>query len=404
MDVTVVFFLGLVGFASSQLPYIRKCDPVQGQDTPTLCSNYKNIEFLLEKTKELNETMGLLSKMIYLLKNDSEFSAIVISRLRNNLTDALAELTTTTKNHQRDISELKSKLMQHKEIVTGNFSEIEKRLDLTENQLKVKKAKLENLQTETKAAFNDTKRLLSLYNAELSLLKMTAQDVGFKVEAQLNVTRRGFEDELNKIQKNSQAFSASLEKQKADAGKLKDDTDRRLEDVQGQLKAQNLTVNHLVSETKGLAKRLGNMSEERGQAEVTIKVAFSASIVASSRTFTGPRTAGTPSVLIFDKVFTNIGKAYNKITGIFTAPVKGVYQFTFMTFGHTSSYSSGARLLKNGCTQVSTWESSGPDPSDTTSNTVILELNVNDDVNIVLWQGGKIYTSVFSGFLIFPLM
>ena len=49
---------------------------------------------------------------------------------------------------------------------------------------------------------------------------------------------------------------------------------------------------------------------------VTKKVAFSASIVTSANVFTGPRTAATSSVLIFDKIFTNIGNAYNRKTGM----------------------------------------------------------------------------------------
>lgn len=87
--------------------------------------------------------------------------------------------------------------------------------------------------------------------------------------------------------------------------------------------------------------------------------------------------------------------------GIFTAPLKGVYHFSFMTFGY-NSHTSGAILVKNGHYQVSTWEFKGTDTSDTTSNTVILGLNAGETVNIILWRGGKIHTSVFSGFLIFP--
>ena len=171
------------------------------------------------------------------------------------------------------------------------------------------------------------------------------------------------------------------------------------------------------------------------------RVAFSATLVESPDVFTGPATS-TNSTLIFGQVFTNIGNAYNNDTGvlcarsgvrqmclscrtvaiimhnktlitlysciflffagIFTAPMKGIYHFTFMTFGY-NRHSSGAILVKNGQYQISTWEFTGLDVSDTTSNTIILELNSGDTVNIILWQGGKIHTGVFSGFLIFPL-
>ncbi|MED6286583.1 hypothetical protein CHARACLAT_007501 [Characodon lateralis] len=202
------------------------------------------------------------------------------------------------------------------------------------------KAKLENLETETEAAFNNTNILLSSYMKELSHLKSMARDLEVTMEAQLNITKMDLKDKLEAIQKSN---------------------------------------------------------------EVQKNIAFSATIIESSYSFTGPYSTGTSNALKFDRVFTNIGNAYNKKTGIFTAPVNGVYQFSFMTFGY-SSHTSGAILVKNGNYQVSTWEFTGPDISDTTSNSVILEMNAGDSVNIILWQGGKIHTSVFSGFLIFPLV
>lgn len=48
---------------------------------------------------------------------------------------------------------------------------------------------------------------------------------------------------------------------------------------------------------------------------VNAKVAFSATVIASHGVFTGP--ANTRNLLIFDKVFTNIGNAYNSKTGMY---------------------------------------------------------------------------------------
>lgn len=49
---------------------------------------------------------------------------------------------------------------------------------------------------------------------------------------------------------------------------------------------------------------------------VNAKVAFSATVIASHDVFTGPAiTRNCP--LIFDRVFTNIGNAYNSETGMF---------------------------------------------------------------------------------------
>uniref|UniRef100_A0A4W6EJJ6 C1q domain-containing protein n=1 Tax=Lates calcarifer TaxID=8187 RepID=A0A4W6EJJ6_LATCA len=297
----------------------------------------KRIHAVEKKTRNIDELKGLGTKLQELESHiESEF---------HNTKKQLEE-------SQDDIAGLKrevQKLVNHREIVGGNLTKIEARLDTTERQLREKKAKLENLETETETAFSDTQKLLNLYKSELSNLNTTAQELEVKVEARLDSSRAELEAKLKKIQTDSEVTTFAL-----------------------------LSL-------------------------VNTKVAFSATIIESKDVFTGPKTATTSSTLIFNKVFTNVGNAYNSKTGVFTAPVKGVYHFSFMTFGY-NSYTSGGILVKNGHYQVSTWEFTGPDTSDTTSNTVILELNVRDCINIILWEGGKIHTGVFSGFLIYPTL
>ena len=50
---------------------------------------------------------------------------------------------------------------------------------------------------------------------------------------------------------------------------------------------------------------------------VNAKVAFSATVIESKDVFTGPQPASISKILIFNKVFTNIGNAYNSKTGMF---------------------------------------------------------------------------------------
>ncbi len=54
---------------------------------------------------------------------------------------------------------------------------------------------------------------------------------------------------------------------------------------------------------------------------------FSAYIGASQSNVTGD---GTSYVVIFDTIITNVSSSYNNSTGIFTVPVTGVYQFSYI--------------------------------------------------------------------------
>ncbi|XP_075967261.1 uncharacterized protein LOC142970726 [Anarhichas minor] len=386
MVTMVVFLLAFVGAASSELPHRRRCDPEQGQETPTLCSNYKNILHLDDVQTKLEENQMLLRERIDALEGrtrlqlDSANGNIsALERLVMNVSNAqkdreemasqaemeLRDAKTKLEGQEVDIASLKrdvGELVKHGERVGGNISEIEERLDTTERQLRERKEKLDNLESETGAAFNATQKLLTLYKKELSHLNSTARELEVTVEALLNAPKTKLEANLTEIQNGSR------------------------EPGLGSTEESELSfeVAHL-------------------KAEVNTKVAFSATIIESNDVFTGPGTNSTNNILIYNRVFTNIGFDYNSKTGIFTARLKGVYHFSFMTFGY-NGHTSGAMLMKNGNYQVTTWEFTGSDYSDTTSNTVILELNVRETVNVILWNGGKIHKSVFSGFLIFPTL
>ncbi|XP_063324471.1 uncharacterized protein LOC134623221 [Pelmatolapia mariae] len=403
MAIKGILLLCLFGAAFSDIDR-RQCDPEMKQQTPTICSNYKNTVYLYDRIQELTEKLIILKTEVTAVKESSERNNNALERLEHKLSKALKENESMKiqKNEFNDmkkqleeqttaIATLKSdiqKLINHKERLQGNFSEIEDRLDTTERLLEEKRAQLENLETETEAALNDTNKLLQMYKNELSHLNTTKQSLQREIEAKLDATKTDLKAEIKEILNNTEAFSTELNEQESQVGKLKEKTDYRFKIVDEQLKTHNSTVNNHEAEINLLKEQTA--------------VAFSATNMESPGVFTGPTTSNTSNILIFNQVFTNIGDAYNNKTGIFTAPVKGVYQFTFMTFGYYT-YTSGAILVKNGHYQVSTWDFTGPDTSDTTSNTVILELDVKDCVNIILWRGGKVHTSVFSGFLIFPV-
>ncbi|XP_073705476.1 complement C1q-like protein 2 [Garra rufa] len=135
------------------------------------------------------------------------------------------------------------------------------------------------------------------------------------------------------------------------------------------------------------------------------KVAFSVGLLESGNGNTGP--INTPQTLVYKKVFSNIGGAYDPNTGIFKAPKKGAYYFRFYSHCHYGT-SMSVSLMKNGETQCSVfaWEPTG---NGNGSNGVVLTLEIGDQISTQLWQntwvydGPGSYTS-FSGFLLFPMV
>uniref|UniRef100_A0AAR2LPT1 C1q domain-containing protein n=1 Tax=Pygocentrus nattereri TaxID=42514 RepID=A0AAR2LPT1_PYGNA len=136
------------------------------------------------------------------------------------------------------------------------------------------------------------------------------------------------------------------------------------------------------------------------------KVAFSAGLglPAGQR---GPFNVDT--TLIYKQVLTNVGGAYNPYTGIFTAPVRGVYyiRFTSGIYGNKSN-NIGLNLYKNEQHLMHLGELGADGATKHISSGVTLELVAGDVVytrlpaNYVVWDNSALRTS-FSGFLIFPM-
>ncbi|XP_034532741.1 complement C1q-like protein 4 [Notolabrus celidotus] len=136
----------------------------------------------------------------------------------------------------------------------------------------------------------------------------------------------------------------------------------------------------------------------------TTKVIFSAAVGGEggqSRTV-GPFNTNT--ILTYEKVFTNIGNAYNAATGTFTAPVAGVYYFT-MFFHAGGSHEAQLYLYKNSDLVIVTHDHrSDTDTADNGGNAVFLQLQQGDQVYVMLLEKchvwGSDFHTTFSGFLV----
>ncbi|CAG6016094.1 unnamed protein product [Menidia menidia] len=112
----------------------------------------------------------------------------------------------------------------------------------------------------------------------------------------------------------------------------------------------------------------------------------------------------TDTTVVYKEVFTNVGNAYNKDTGIFAPPVAGVYYFTF--FYHAGGeHESKLFLYKNDQKMVMTHDhASQVDTADNGGNAVYLQLQRGDNVYVVLAAHthifGSSHHSTFSGRLV----
>ncbi|KAI1901248.1 hypothetical protein AGOR_G00032370 [Albula goreensis] len=108
------------------------------------------------------------------------------------------------------------------------------------------------------------------------------------------------------------------------------------------------------------------------------KVVFSATLRAPEsgpELFVGP--FNVEHTLVFKNIHTNIGDGYKSGTGIFTAPVKGFYYFSFGVASWGKNY-LGVMLKKNGETITSVYSDAGGDHSRPGANSVILHLDKMD--------------------------
>ncbi|KAM3590300.1 uncharacterized protein V6R79_007172 [Siganus canaliculatus] len=203
-------------------------------------------------------------------------------------------------------------------------------------------------------------------------------------------------------------FGAMKEKLGAVEAKL-EDSETRLKDSETRLKASETRLKDSETRLKDSETRLKDSETRLKDSENQIRelkdkehtpVVFTAA--AGGDTVIGPFTSHT--TLVSSVVKTNIGNAYNPATGIFTAPVAGIYYFTFFYNAGGSDIVS-LELMKNNEIIVSIHEyKSSADSDDSGGNAAFMQLQQGDQVfvrlnaNSHVWGNG--YFSTFSGFLV----
>lgn len=136
-------------------------------------------------------------------------------------------------------------------------------------------------------------------------------------------------------------------------------------------------------------------------------VAFFAGFTLDQTGNYGPFT--TDTTIKFNQITTNVGNGYNPITGIFTAPVRGMYVFHFTIYGSfTGSPKTYAGMKKNTEYLGFIYNMISEDPECAATRVAVVTLEIGDTVFVEVMKGGFFHTQFgklnsFSGFLISPM-
>ncbi|XP_051521676.1 complement C1q-like protein 2 [Myxocyprinus asiaticus] len=202
-------------------------------------------------------------------------------------------------------------------------------------------------------------------------------------------TDTSLQNEVNGLTCPLNLCAALLKEQGTNEEKLKA-TETRLVALETSL--QELMTRLAISE--GQIEQLKRVNRDKP------KVAFSAAV--GGHGYIGP--FNTHTTLVYKNVFINIGGAYNNATGIFTAPVKGVYYFSI--FYHCAvQHATTLSMYRNGQLAATTHNDAGEGVQENGGIGLTLLLERGEHVYIVLgantwiWDGVNINT-VFTGFLL----
>ncbi|XP_071760890.2 uncharacterized protein LOC139916003 [Centroberyx gerrardi] len=239
-------------------------------------------------------------------------------------------------------------------------------------------------------------------------------------EARLNDTAARFEARMTESEKTAAHLREALTVAQGKLGALQEENSAQAMDLSALktgLSASQSQVEELksgnsaqASELSALQTRLSTAEKEIGELKAASeagggpKVAFAAALSAIG--ITGP--VSTPTTLVYDKVLTNIGQAYNPATGVFRAPVSGGYFFRFTAANNERRTHMGLLMFKNGQQLLANAKTNIETGLDYMSNGLSVELKEGDQVYMVLQRTMQVYENnynqnLFSGFLIFPL-
>ncbi|XP_051256965.1 uncharacterized protein LOC127363979 isoform X6 [Dicentrarchus labrax] len=235
-------------------------------------------------------------------------------------------------------------------------------------------------------------------------LILAQDDVNVPETERTNETQSCFPDMCEFLKE----FGAMTEKQRVMETRLKNgetrlkDAETRLKDSETRLKDSETRLKDSETRLKDSETRLMDSENQILELKSKEKTVVVFSAAAGGRGTIGPFNTNTTVVYRIAK--TNIGNAYSQFTGIFTAPVPGIYYFTF--FYHAGGSQEVFLILMKNNQDVVTAADHGTsqDDADNGGNAVFLQLQQGDQVYVLLGANkhvwGNDFITTFSGFLV----
>ncbi|KAL7840554.1 hypothetical protein AOLI_G00258770 [Acnodon oligacanthus] len=219
--------------------------------------------------------------------------------------------------------------------------------------------------------------------------------------AELKVEQRHTMTAVHSTESRLRASESQMEELRK---KLEEQRQMNQEDLKDLKISFNKQVEKVKKENQDLETSFNSQVQSLNKEIQERKVAFSVSLSKDEAGHTGPYSTEYP--LVYKHVFTNIGSAYNPATGIFTAPVRGVYYFRFTAHG-LGGKDVSVVLQKNGQHIVEALVIQ-PQHRLSSSNGVSLLLEAGDVVCLKLRANAWVYDTgahhcTFSGQMLFSL-
>ncbi|XP_061650368.1 centrosomal protein of 63 kDa-like isoform X2 [Phyllopteryx taeniolatus] len=423
--------------SESSVEDLQKKTSFLAGELPFLRTRLRSSESALD---QLRRKSAVLASRLCLVEDLRKRSSVEDFEVQGHQNSSQGHMAASSADQDGRRWEEKSRLDTDSSHLHHNVSALHARLIHLEGKVTIGERHLQDIRAAVVNTLNDTQIQSEGLQVRLSVVENLVEDLQTDKSVQSSQLS-SMEAQLSDGRNNTSALEGSLRSAEARVEKLKvlcsaqttqtsdigarlarnmDDTaalevrlnvsDKLLEQLkthsavfQAELNTSKQKLNTWKATTEELISRLHVLEQRGTQTSGETKVAFAAALTDSGSV--GPFDRET--TVIFSKVFANVGRAYNETSGMFTAPMDGVYVFSFTAADFLKGY-MGVTLYRNQQPIVSSLDLNDHGGYASASNGALILLEAGDHVRLSLPASYRLYDdtrsfSVFSGFLLFPL-